>query len=182
LDEVDLRLSGLMVRAQRGEREPYHALLAEVARRVRAYVRRRVGEPEAVEDIVQDVLLSIHRNRHTYDPARAFCPWMYAIARHRTLDCLKAQRRRGRHELRGDPQLEERAAPEPNPEHAGLLPQALLLLSDAQSEVIRLLKLEGYSVAEIATKTGRSETSIKVTAHRGYKRLRKLLTGADDED
>jgi DNA-directed RNA polymerase specialized sigma24 family protein len=48
-------------------------------------------------------------------------------------------------------------------------------LSEAQREVIWLLKFEGYSVAEIAGRTGRSAGAIKVTAHRGYRVLRALL-------
>jgi RNA polymerase sigma-70 factor (ECF subfamily) len=58
------------------------------------------------------------------------------------------------------------------------LSAAIELLTAAQREVIRLLKIEGYSVAEIAEKTGRSRASVKVTAHRGYKALRRLLEGS----
>jgi RNA polymerase sigma-70 factor (ECF subfamily) len=180
LDDVDQRQSELMRRAQHGDRQAYEALLIETASRVRAFVRRRVREADQVEDIVQETLLSIHANRHTYDPERAYSPWMYAIAKHRMLDQLAKQRRRSAHESAGE-RVEELEAPIAD-EPTGFAERALALLSHAQREVIQLLKLEGYSVAEIALKTGRSETSVKVTAHRGYKQLRALLSGARDDE
>jgi RNA polymerase sigma-70 factor (ECF subfamily) len=57
------------------------------------------------------------------------------------------------------------------------LRRALALLSIRQQEIIQMLKLDGFSVAEISRRTGLSESSVKVTAHRGYKRLRQLLEG-----
>ncbi len=166
-----------MARAQDGDRRAYEALLADVAALVEPFVRNRVRQADACEEIVQDTLLAIHRDRHTYDPARPFCPWMYAIARHRLFDHLEKQRRWRRAELLTHAGLEELAR-----EDAGLgdharrvLRQALARLSDTQRRVIEMLKLDGCSVAEISLKTGLSVSAVKVTAHRGYKKLRALL-------
>jgi len=139
---------------------------------------------------VQDVLLALHRHRHTYDPSRPVAPWLYAIARHRLLDAVKKRNRRARRELLDDtsrdgvPRLDELpAASVPAVhEYAGHLPRALEHLSSAQREVIELLKLDGYTIAEIAEKTGRTPSSVKVLAHRGYKLLRQLLGGPFRDD
>lgn len=97
------------------------------------------------------------------------------------LDQLARRQRRAAREISGGVALEEFCAPA-SPDHSSFVQQALALLSQAQREVIQLLKLDGYTVSEIAAKTGRSETSVKVTAHRGYKQLRSLLSGARDEE
>jgi RNA polymerase sigma-70 factor (ECF subfamily) len=174
--EVDQQLSGLMCLAQDGDARAYQTLLLEVTALVRRFTRTRVRQPEWVEDIVQETLFSIHRDRHTYDPSRPFLPWMYAIARHRLLDFVEKQRRLGEKESLTDPGEEEPVWEDPPRELIRLLRRALALLSFNQREVIRMLKLEGFSVLEISQRMGLSESSVKVTAHRGYKKLRTLMT------
>lgn len=73
-----------MARAQAGDGEAYRLLLDSVAADLRGFFRRRVRETQEVEDHVQETLLTLHRARHTYDPSRAFEPWLYAIARNRS--------------------------------------------------------------------------------------------------
>ena len=77
------RFGDLMRRAQQGEGIAYRDLLEEISPRIRALVRRRRGfvGPEHVEDLVQEVLLSVHTVRATYDPGRPFMPWLLAIVR-----------------------------------------------------------------------------------------------------
>lgn len=175
--QTEQRLSELMRRAQQGERSAYAALLREAARLVRAFVRKRVRE-EDVEDIVQDTLLAIHRHRHTFDPSRPFSPWMYAIARHRMLDALRRQRSRAAREVLGEVDVEHCDTTEAANSLHAVLQTALTQLSHAQREVIQLLKFEGFSVREISDQTGRSESLVKVTAHRGYHVLRKVIAHA----
>ena len=64
----------LMAAAQDGDRAAYGRLLAEATPYIRAIVRRHHGSGDRVDDVVQDVLLCIHRVRHTYDPARCNGP------------------------------------------------------------------------------------------------------------
>jgi len=178
---LDRRLSELMRRAQDGDRLAYETLLTEVIALVRGFARKRLRNPDQVEDVAQETLLSIHRHRHTYDPARPFLPWMYAIVRHRLFDFVEKQKRRGENEVPAEIAWEQVPAGETIVERgttSGFLQQALLLISIKQREIIQMLKLEGLSVAEISRKTGISESSVKVTAHRGYKALRKLIAGA----
>jgi RNA polymerase sigma-70 factor (ECF subfamily) len=179
--DLDRRLSELMRKAQGGDRDAYQALLLEVLRLVRAFGRGRLRQADWLEDVAQETLLSIHRDRHTYDPARPFLPWMYAIARHRLLDFVEKQRRRARNEVPAESGWDEVASAEAIVERgtpAGFLRQALALLSIRQREIIGMLKLEGLTVAEISQRTGMTASSVKVTAHRGYKSLRRFILGA----
>lgn len=173
-----------MRRAQDGDAEAYAEFLHEAARRVRGIIRSRLARAADAEDVVQDVLLAVHRHRHTYDPVRPVEPWLYAIARHRLLDTLKKSQRRTRNELlegahgSGFGAFDElsAAAPAVSADLGSIVP-ALSVLSAAQRQIVELLKVEGYSVAEIAEMTGRSPSAVKVAAHRAYKLLRAVLDG-----
>ena len=164
--------------AQGGDWLAYETLLTEVAATVRDFVRRRLADADGQEEVVQDTLLCIHRDRHTYDPARPFRPWMYAIARHRLFDHVEKRRRRSRFEVLADAEAQDPASAEASARDRrapGLLRHALAQLSRTQREIIEMLKLDGLSVAEISTRTGMTASTVKVTAHRGYKRLRALI-------
>lgn len=156
----------------------------EVTRLVTEFARNRLRGADGAEDIVQETLLAIHRARHTYDPRRPFGPWMYTIARHRLSDFAAKQRRRSETEVPGQAGAEDMCPQEPIAEHAGsagFLRRALAQLSNQQRDVIRMLKFEDRSVAEISQRTGLSVSSVKVTAHRGYKKLRKLIVSPSRE-
>src|SRR5258708_6752361 len=71
--------AALMAAAQDGDRQAYARLLREILPFVRAVAGRRHGTPDRVEDVVQDVLLTVHRVRQTYDPGLPFEPWLAAI-------------------------------------------------------------------------------------------------------
>src|SRR5687767_383825 len=94
-------LGALMAAAQRGDSAAYRELLEAVTPRVRRLIRRRRGflGDGSVEDIVQDVLLSLHTARATYDSARPFMPWLMALVRNRLADHARSYARRGRREL-----------------------------------------------------------------------------------
>lgn len=166
-----------MTRAQDGDRQAYEDLLTRVAALVRAFVRRRVGDILWADDVVQECLVALHRARHTYDSARPFAPWLYAIAQNRLVDALRAQRRILLREVHAEtawPDLGTRPEQERNALHADLR-RAVSDLPDNQRRVIELLKFEDLSVREVAARLGMSESNVKVTAHRGYKALRRRI-------
>jgi RNA polymerase sigma-70 factor (ECF subfamily) len=173
------RLSALMVRAQGGDRQAYRALLEDVERLVRELARRRV--PDACDDVVQETMLAVHCARHTYDPSRPFGPWLYAIARHRMADALRREQRRRRlvDSARDAASLGDE--PRDHRHDARVLRRALSYLSAQQRSIIEKLKLAEYSVAEVSQQTGLSASAVKVSAHRGYRKLRVLLGGDADE-
>lgn len=175
---LDRQLSDLMRKAQDGDRLAYEALLTVVMPLVRAFTRTRLPDADGVEDVAQETLLAIHRDRHTWDPARPFLPWMYAIARNRLLDLIAKRCRQRWNEIGGDAALEDVASVEASADRDPVnrfLRRALAMLSTKQRDVIQMLKFEGLSVADISLKTGMSASSVKVTAHRGYKALRRLI-------
>ena len=171
-----------MQAAQDGDRPSYDRLLYEILPELRAIVRARVRDPASVDDAVQNALLSIHRARHTFEPGRAFGPWMRAIARNAATDVLRARRAQTARELPIDPQMR---APEPPHERdverlASQLRRALMDLPRTQREAIELIHLQRFSVAQAAEQLGVKPGALKVRAHRGYKALRAQLRGELD--
>jgi RNA polymerase sigma-70 factor (ECF subfamily) len=61
--------SGLMARAQDGDRDAYRALLEDIAPYLRALAARCFREPSDIEDAVQDILLTVHAVRHGSSPS-----------------------------------------------------------------------------------------------------------------
>lgn len=186
--ELERAWHARMVAAQAGDRGAYEKLLMELLPYTRARVARSVREPAAQEDIVQNVLVSVHRARHTYRPERPFTAWFHAIVRNALIDWARAQGRRARREV----SLEVQAGWEPSvePKQPGAdalspeLVRALESLPSAQREAVLLIHLDGLSVADAAALAGVSAGALKVRAHRGYKALRALLgdraPGADE--
>ena len=172
----DVDWSILMARAQEGDRAAYHRLLQEITPYLRSLAARRHHDPSDVEDSVQDVLLTVHSIRQTYDPARPFAPWLVAIANRRFIDRLRRQGRSREIPLTAEHETfcEPEANFEERPDERAL--EGMVdHLPPAQQNALRLLKLKELSLKEAAALSGMSVTSLKVNAHRALKSLRRKL-------
>ncbi len=178
-DERDVRWSHMMAAAQAGDGRAYDALLRECLPLLRAICRARLCDPADAEDAVQDTLLTIHRVRDTYDPSRAFRPWLAAIAERRAVD---RGRSRGRVASR---QVNIGAAAEVTAPEAGAdveldsrraalaLRQAVEALPAAQRTALGLTKIEGLSLAQASQRSGMTVRALKVATHRALQSLRR---------
>src|SRR3546814_97638 len=167
-----------MGRAQMGDGDAYLRSLHEVTPYLRSLAARRHHNAADVEDAVQDVLLTIHAIRHTYDPARSFGPWLVAIANRRFIDRLRRQGRRQSRETPLGPEHETFAEAPANLElkaedHG--LQQAIDNLPPMQKQAIEMLKLREMSLKEAATASGLSIAALKVATHRAIRSLRRML-------
>ncbi len=180
-----LEWSILMTRAQDGDGEAYRHLLEEVTPYLRSLAARRHRDSSDVEDAVQDILLTIHAIRQTYDPTRPFGPWLVTIANRRLIDRLRRQGRRRSRETALTAEHETFAAAEANIDteisDRRELETALKGLPSGQRQAIRLLKLEELSLKEAAAATGMSVTALKVATHRALKNLRKMLSNRNED-
>jgi RNA polymerase sigma-70 factor (ECF subfamily) len=179
--DVAQRWSGLMAAAQRGDATAYRTLLEEIMPVVRGMVLSRVYDRTAAEDVVQNVLLSVHRARHTYHAERPFKPWLSAIARNAIIDSFRGSGRRRDREVEVE-LIDEFASPvdEVHPDERDVSPElmaAIDRLPDKLREAVVLVQIEGLSVAEAAARAGVTPGALKVRAHRGYKVLRQELRG-----
>lgn len=179
---TDERWSRLMAAAQDGDRVAYARLLGEVVPYIRAIVFAQHRTADRVEEVVQDVLLTIHRVRHTYDPQRPFRHWLAAIARRRSIDALRRLSRTAAVEITDDTAYETFADPAANRatevyDATDGLSEAIASLPEPQREAIELLKLRELSLKEASQLSGRSVGALKVNVHRAIKSLRKRLAG-----
>lgn len=173
-----------MARAQAGDRQAYGQLLSEAAPYLRALALRYLGSGPDLEDAVQEILLSVHAIRHTYEPSRPFRPWLATIASRRLIDVLRRRSRHVRHEVEESAAGPEAAGDELDPSViAGRVVdirsvrQAVAALPVRQREAVRLLRLQELSLEEAATASGQSTGALKVACHRALKSLREMLTG-----
>jgi len=175
--EVDWSI--LMARAQGGDGMAYRRLLEGVTPFLRSLAARRHRDANEQEDAVQDVLLTVHAIRHTYEPARPFGPWLVAIANRRFVDRLRRQGRIRAREAALTAEHEAFPAQWANIEEISdqhHLAGAIDDLHPVQREAIRLLKLSEMSLKEAAAASGMSVASLKVATHRALKNLRKMLS------
>jgi len=170
-------LKALLVRGLSGEAAAYAAFLKDLSAFLRAFLRGRLARvPDEVEDLVQETLLAVHNQRHTYDAAQPLTAWVHAIARYKMIDFL---RRRAGREAMNDPLGDEDDLLATSDEEAreAKRDMAILLakLPDRHRLPIQHVKIEGLSVAETAKLTGMSESAVKVGIHRGLKALSALI-------
>ena len=176
------RWSRLMASAQDGDRTAYERLLREIVPFVEALIACEQRAHDGAEECVQDVLLTVHRVRHTYDASRPFKPWLAAIARRRSIDLLRRRGRRSALEVSDDKAYETFADPQANrgvEVYAATdgLSEAISGLPQQQREAVELLKLRELSLAEASQVSGRSVSALKVNVHRAIKALRRRLKG-----
>jgi RNA polymerase sigma-70 factor (ECF subfamily) len=175
------RLKALLVRALAGDAAAYHGFLVELSAHLRSFLRRRLARlPDEVEDLVQETLLAVHNQRHTFDAAQPLTAWVHAIARYKLVDCL---RRRGRGDFLTEPLDDERevlsTADADAAEARRDLGKLLAALPERQRMPIVFVKVQGLSVAETARLTGMSESAVKVAVHRGLKALAARVRDAE---
>ncbi len=166
-------LKDLLLRGLSGDGVAYHAFLKALSAFLRAFLRGRLARvPDEVEDLVQETLLAIHNQRHTYDASQPLTAWMHAIARYKMIDFL---RRRAGREAMNDPLSDDdellAASDEEAREARRDLATLLERLPDRQRLPILHVKIQGLSVAETAKLTGLSESAVKIGVHRGLKAL-----------
>lgn len=182
MSERETQLRALLVGGLGGDEAAYHAFLKNLSTHLRGFLRVRLARlPDDVEDLVQETLLAVHNQRHTYDPGQPLTAWIHAIARYKLIDHLR--RRAGREVLNAplDEELEVFAVSDNDAADARRdLGKLLQQLPDRQRLPIVHMKLEGLSVAETARATGMSEAAVKVGVHRGLKALALMIRNADE--
>ena len=161
-----------MLRSLDGDAAAYRRLLAELRDRLgRYFARRAPPDGGLADDLVQETLMAIHAKRATFDRTQPVTPWAYAIARYKLIDHLRQTRA-----LMSDVPVEnaedllaqdDHTATESAYDVKGMLNQ----LPDKMRRTIQLTKLEGLSVAEVASRCNMSESDVKVSVHRGMKAL-----------
>jgi RNA polymerase sigma factor (sigma-70 family) len=179
---ADLRRSTWMAAAQAGDGAAYQALLRDCIPVIKSVARRRGVAADRVDDVVQDVLLTIHRARQTYDPSRSFTAWLCVIADRRAIDVIRRIRRQDLREVHAPQAFEGHADQTADPaqglvraDTTSTVTRVIAGLPARQREAVQHLVLDGRSLADAATLTRRTTGSLKVNLHRALKALRDRI-------
>ncbi len=159
--------------------------LAMHGRWLRTVVAARLGERQAVDEVLQEVSLAAVRAGSLDEPGRV-AGWLYRLAIRKT---LLYRRTRGRqHRLAGryaERVRSEGSAPSPDPLAWLLLDERLALVREAvgrlpprDSEILLLKYTENWSCRDLAEHLGQTEAAIESRLHRARRRLRDLLAGS----
>ena len=175
-----------MAAAQAGDRVAYETLLRDCVSFIVGLARRQGVPPDRIDDVVQEVLLTVHRARAAYDPQRSFEAWLHVIVERRAIDVLRQTRRHGEREVYAplasegyaDQTVDVSAAIE-RKEKIRRIGAALIELPHRQREAVHYLMLGEKSLDETAVLTGRSKGSLKVNLHRALKALRLKVDRGD---
>lgn len=168
----------LAARAQAGDKSAYSQLLRDIIPFSKSVLAPQVANRDWIDDITQDVLVSVHKSLNTYSPDRPFKPWLAAIINFRKTDFLRNHyAKRGNMSVPVEDQLDLAADVTSLEDMAELknIDRELHKLSDQQRQVFEMIKIQGFSVEEVAEKTGMSESAVKVSAHRTLAKLKEKL-------
>lgn len=171
------RLHDLVCRALDGDDGAYEHFLLDVSKLLRAFFYRKLVERDRahVEDLVQEALLAVHLHRRSYDRMRPIGAWLYAIARYKLVDHFRKHpsvRSFVPIDAVADLFAVEAAdAGDPSRDISALL----ATLPAKQSQAIRLVKLEDLTAKQAAAQMGVSEADVKISIHRGLKKLMTLI-------
>ncbi len=162
----------LMERYVSGDAGAFDELFRRYEPRVYGFFFKRACSRERAEDLYQELFLRVHRARDSYDPERAFAPWVFQIA-HRLLvdDSRRAYRS---HEI-SIGERDPRVLGASHDDELGdreQLAQILAALSAEERYVLVSAKAEGIGYPELASQLGKSADAVKKMASRAMQRLR----------
>ncbi|MGE0610382.1 MAG: RNA polymerase sigma factor [Pirellulales bacterium] len=176
--------------AARGASTPgvdWSAAVAAHQRWMRTVILARLGERQAVDEVLQEVLLAAVKQNPKLEPDRV-APWLYRLA---VIQALLYRRKQGRRR-----KLTERYADRVQPregqsrsvdplewllagERQKLVRQALGRLPPRDAEILLLKYTEDWSYHELAAYLGVSHSAVEARLHRARGRLRDELAAME---
>jgi RNA polymerase sigma-70 factor (ECF subfamily) len=156
-----------------GDEVAYTRFLQQVTPLLRRMVTRRLIAAD-VEDVVQEILISIHKARHTYDGQRPIVPWLLSIVRYRISDYLRkhyAQRRHQTVSLQEWKELIQDVTEDGI--HRESIEALMRCVPEKHRQILTMMHVEGFTAREVGHKMGMNESAIKVAAHRAIKKIQQ---------
>lgn len=166
-------LAKLLLSGIAGNQTDYAKFLGRAGLIIRKIVVARIAS-SAAEDIVQEVLISIHKARHTYDGMRPILPWLVSITRFRITDYLRKYYSSHSH-LTSDIKILEDVLADVT-ESIGTNESVDELLENTpekHKKILTMMHVEGYTAKEIGKQLKMNESAVKVAAHRAIKKIRE---------
>ena len=166
-------LSALLCSGLKGDHAAYAKFLESITPLLRRMAGRRLASSEN-EDVVQEILISIHKARHTYDGERPIMPWIISIAKFRIADHLRKHYAQMRHQTVDIHELEEILADvTENTSGNESIDELLENVPEKHKRILTMMHVEGYTAKEVGKQLDMNESAVKVAAHRAIKKIRE---------
>ena len=167
----------LMALAITGDQRAYCLALTQIKRLIYPFLLKHLSGSAEIEDVLQDVLLSVHKALKTYDGSRPFKPWIFAITRYRLNDFLRKSYKDTLRDAEDLTQVD--AMPQAHSAETSIsyetIHKEISKLPTKQSQILQMIHSDGYTSREVAANLNMREIAVRVAAHRAYKILRKKL-------
>jgi RNA polymerase sigma-70 factor (ECF subfamily) len=165
----------------------WQSALAEHDRWLRTIIYARVGEPQAVDEVMQEVALAAVRQKSPLQDPSKVAPWLYRLA---VTQSLLYRRKRGRQRKLTDSYAETTRPTEESrdydplgwmlaDERRRLVRKALSRIAQRDREILLLKYTEDWSYQEIAKHLGISQSAVQARLHRARQRLRDELASLE---
>lgn len=185
-DITDSHVSGLRA----GDPDAVVAVYRALSGPVYGYLLRRMGDPEAAQDVTAEVFTEVLEGADAFEgPPSGLRAWIFRIARNRMVDHYRREsyRRHSSVEEMAEAGRLPEAADDPEAETMGVLERERILaltedLTADQREVILLRLVADLPVAEVAELMDRTPGAVKVLQHRALRALAERLEEGDDGD
>jgi RNA polymerase sigma-70 factor (ECF subfamily) len=171
----DSDLKNLLLSARNGDKDSYREFLNLALPSITAHVRSKVFSPDDVDDVIQDVLFSIHKSLATYDQNRPIGPWLSTITHRKVVDYIRKTTRKAQYENVHETGDVTFYRDETNIEYEGSEEEILAQLPEQMRKPLRLTKIEGYSTKEAAELLGIKENALRTRVSRALKLLKQKL-------
>jgi RNA polymerase sigma-70 factor, ECF subfamily len=174
-NQITAELTRKLLAGMAGDGAVYADFLTQLSPILRRVIGRKIPMRD-VEDVLQEVLISIHKARHTYDGARPLMPWVMAIASFRVTDCLRKTYSEMRHKSVDIADYENvlEAVTESTDENESI-DEMLDGVGQRERKILSLMHVEGYTAKQVGSQLGMKESAVKVAAHRAIKKIRERL-------
>lgn len=158
-----------------GDAARYNQFLRQVSLLLRRIIARRLPASD-IEDVVQEILISVHKARHTYDGQRPLMPWLMAIASFRINDHLRRFYRQGQNTVDIGNLAETLAGNVTEfDENNEFLENLLKDVPERQRRLLTMMYVEGRTAKETGKRLAMNESAVKVAAHRAIKKIRDKI-------
>ena len=166
-------ITALLVAGLSGDQTAYGKFLGIITPMLRRMVGRKLAQCD-VEDVVQEILISIHKARHTYDGERPLMPWLSSIASFRITDHLRKHYSQMRHQSVDIADYENILSDvTEEPSGSESVDELLHDVPEKHKRILTLMHVEGYTAKEVGKQMGMNESAVKVAAHRAIKKIRE---------
>lgn len=166
-------LAELLRKANGGDSASYARFMNDLTPLLRRQIGGKIPSAD-VEDVVQEVLISVHKARHTYDGQRPIMPWLSSITHFRVTDYLRKHYASMRHQTTDIAEMEEFLADVTQNNHSAESIEELLKdVPEKQRRILTLMHVEGFTARQVGEKLKMNESAVKVAAHRAMKKIRE---------